>query len=285
MTSLRWVWLALLLHWGTATEITDASLSDLALAEHLLIYFFLDLCRYCREFDPTYGYIEQVVAPLPAVQVVRVDGRANPRLRLLFSVEGFPSLRWLHYPSRKITTLNDRSFDGVVNYIEDQTGVVPDYSRVSRAAPSIEGKDALDVLSEPCVVIITAPWLRGWENYHYPLHPAQEWAQAHPDTPLYIADIADDNQRLLQRLRVSAFPTVIRLTTNRVEVYAPRDIEHFSAFMEGNIDAPWFNNVDEIEVLPDDRFQKSHGLYAHVGEVQGEDDETVYQEETRRVGV
>lgn len=256
---------------AAAALLSDATLTSLGRARHLLIYFFLDSCQYCRQFDPTWHYLEEVIPPLDQVQLMAVDGRHNPKLCQLFLVTGWPTLKLLDYDSKRITTVDRRDLAALVELIGAETGVDADFSRYQSPVHKVQAPfDVTTIGSDDAYLVVTAPWCDGWTNYHYPTHFIQTVAS---NKSVYVADITE-YWDILPQLNLSVWPAAFRFHQGKVQGFAPPNAVYLQQFLDDNVDLPWHLGLSEVQVTADTGggigFHVDHGL------IQTSDDDTEY---------
>lgn len=272
---MRWQWwLATTLVSATGLLLEDAHLGDLSLAKHTLIYFFLETCKYCQQFDPTFTYIDTVVPDLDKLRVFKVNGKANPKLVRLFGVNGYPTVKFLTFDTKKIDSVVTRDFGVLASFLEEATGVEMDYSRYSS---SVRPVLVPFLLEGEGMLVITAPWCDGWEQWHYPSHDIQRLAA---NQPIYVADLSE-SWDILSQLNISNWPAVIKFKDGKAQVYPAPGVDHARDFIEGLIEMPWVA-IPEISLGPDG-FRGGYGMHADLGKVQVGDDDDVYAQEVTRL--
>lgn len=83
-------------------EFGDSAIEDnLKRARYSLIYFYRDACQYCDKFNPDFENLSVLFnnasdsgeGENSIIQVIKTNGKVNPRLNQLFKVQLYPTLK------------------------------------------------------------------------------------------------------------------------------------------------------------------------------------------------
>ncbi|CAN3372746.1 hypothetical protein DIURU_004766 [Diutina rugosa] len=268
---MQWRWLVLWLEMAVAALLGDADVEALGRATHSLIYFFSDSCQYCRQFDPTWHYLTEVIPSSPQLQLVEVDGPHNPKLAQLFSVSGWPTLKLLNYETKRITHIASRDLGALVALVAAETGVDADFSRYRSPVHKVAAPvDVTAPSANDSYLVVTAPWCDGWQNYHYPTHFIQTAAQS---KHVLVADITE-YWDILPQLNLSKWPVAFHFRDGKVQGFAPPDAVYLQQFLDNNVDLPWHSSIDDVELMAD--AGTGYGIHVDHGSVQSDDDDAAY---------
>lgn len=202
---------------GHILEFGDANIeAALSAAKYSLIYFYMENCRYCGAFEPTYDYLSVLYnsngPSRENFQVIKTDGKKNDRLSGLFSVGRFPTLKLLNFETKQIVTYDQklRDLQSIIEFVENHVpGAVPDYDSFQSLVHYYEDGDDIEPES---VLVFVAASLHEWTQYKFPGHFIQEISREIPSSGPKIVLVDVDklpSYDLLARFLVSNFPSLV----------------------------------------------------------------------------
>ena len=174
--------------------------------------FYAPWCGHCKNLAPEYARAAEVYAGSRAsVVVAKFDADAHKETPTKFEVKGFPTLKW--FPKGSLTPTDyegERSAEGIVAYINSQTGLSKQLKTVPTAVQVLTPETFDTVASTPGAFKLLefyAPWCGHCKS----LAPVYEkLAAAFEGEPkVIIANIdADKHRGLGSRFGVEGFPTL-----------------------------------------------------------------------------
>ena len=228
-------------------EFDDNSIqSTLELADFSFIYFYSDVCKYCRKFDPTFENLS-VLYNQPKqkdtikktgsnnerlyFQILKTNARQNNRLSQLFKVSQYPTLKLLNYKTKEIITYdnkNNRDLQSIINYLQQNLNIEPQFenfkSKVKyyQSPPSDSFKQDLDFFGNENelekndkLIFFIASYLPEWSDYQYLAHFIHQLALDYPDLTIIIVDYEKLNDYgVLSKYEINSFPSVMYLKNN-----------------------------------------------------------------------
>lgn len=224
----------------------------LASSNYSFIYFYSDNCNYCNEFENTYNNLD-ILYNNSNLQVLKVN--RDHKLSDLCNISSYPTLSLLHYELKKMTTYTyNRDLELIIEFLSIHTEEEPDYSNFRSNLVTINNDFEV---TEPIIIIFTAKYISGWDNYHLPTHFIHSVnnnipiaiADINNNIPIAIADLNNNISSLLSYYQISEFPTIIefkdRSTFRKLHLHSieQTEVEKFISDMS----IPWIENYNGNE--------------------------------------
>lgn len=188
----------------------------LSAAKFSLIYFYMDNCRYCGAFEPTFDYLSVLYntddTSKANFQVLKTNGKKHERLGRLFGIRLFPTLKLLNFDTKQIITYDQklRDLQSVIEFVEKHVpGALPDYERFQSLVHYYKEGDEIGPES---VLVFVAAHLHEWTQYKFPGHFIQQISREIPPSgpKLVLVDVDKlASYGLLSRFLVSNFPSLV----------------------------------------------------------------------------
>lgn len=249
-------------------EFNDNSIEEtIARSEFSFIYFYSDTCKYCAEFEPQFEYLSVLFNNVTdndgVVQVLKTNAVRNKRLRQLFQVTQYPTLKLLNYQTKEIISYNDhRDLETLSEFITRKTNARPNHNNFESPVEYLHADCERFIQSSPrdTLVVFTAPHAIGWDYYGYPSHFYQELALSEYKEKINFA-LVDFNEHsdneFLAKYAVNQFPAMIYFTKegrfkvyNR-ELFSELNRDVLALFLENlhesNPFGQWFDNHADFE--------------------------------------
>lgn len=203
----------------------DSIQTALARGEYSLIYFYMDGCKYCGEFEQEFNFLSMLyndkAIKSPKFQVLKTNGKKNPRLNQLFKIQMYPSLRLLNRETKEIIHYNkaDRNIESLIEFINEEVEEVePNFDNVETNVCYITSEDSLSTLihtGKDTIIAFIADYFRDWSDHNYPSHFYQKLSlEEDYNLEFAIVDIEHPNvNSIIAKFRISNFPSIIYIDT------------------------------------------------------------------------
>lgn len=235
-------------------EFDDSSIqSTLEQADFSFIYFYSDVCKYCRKFEPTFENLSVLYNQVKQkdtkkrrgkkdnnnnnnngglyFQILKTNARQNNRLSQLFKISQYPTLKLLNYKTKEIITYdnkNNRDLQSIINYLRQNLKIEPQFENFKTKvkyyqSPSIDsskqdlncfGNENETNAHDKLVFFITS-YLPDWIDYQYPAHFVHQLALDYQDLTIIVVDVEKLNDYVvLSKYEINSFPSVMYLKNN-----------------------------------------------------------------------
>lgn len=246
-------------------EFDDTSLQlVLEQANHSLIYFYSDSCKYCREFEPNFNYISVLYNNLTKesvkpFQVIKINARKNKVTSKLFNIQQYPTLKLLDFDTKKITHYDrkGRNLETIIEFIEEYVpDVSPNYNNYQSEVGTFDVTDISNTL-----VVFTMSFFDDWNNHYFPTHFYQRLAASYKKSMKFTIVEVDklDQSTILQKYLINSFPSMIYFSESRFKTFqtygnsqnnlGEEDIKKFIENLDTDSTGTWFNSVEDLENL------------------------------------
>ncbi|KAH3665962.1 hypothetical protein OGAPHI_004151 [Ogataea philodendri] len=205
-------------------EVDDRDFEDVVFGQpgkYSFVYFYSPGCIHCQNLDPQFEPLGNLFHETN-LQIVKVNGKANSRLRSKFQLIGFPTLKLFSFEGDDIGAYTGlRTTHKMVEYLRDATGVQPRYPPRSVVDVSSSNIDQTihKHTDKDVVLAFAAPWIDGWDDPHssYYERLAQYYSDKVKDGTIFgLVDISKaENNQLISRFQVTKYPTVFHFPKDR----------------------------------------------------------------------
>ncbi|KAG7666056.1 uncharacterized protein J8A68_000486 [[Candida] subhashii] len=256
-------------------ELKDSSIQEtLEKADFSFIYFYSDNCQYCHKFNPTFENLSVLYNNLTnddnehkRFQVLKVDARRNPRLRELFKINSFPTLKLLQYETKEIFTYEyGRDLNTLMEYFRQNVHVEPNNANYKSKVSVFQNSTISDFIKNnknDRLIVFTMSYISDWEDYNYPVHFYQQLASSNKDVEFAICDmeLSTDVTDIIADYEISNYPSMIyfdkkgrfKLFHTNSQNHIVNDVlnlSHIEQFINNinndDITGKWFTSTQEL---------------------------------------
>ncbi|GME87405.1 hypothetical protein B5S31_g4703 [[Candida] boidinii] len=233
-------------------ELTDKNFEINAFGKpnkYSLVYFYSEKCTHCQNLNPHFNPLFNIYNNTN-LQIFKIDGLKNKRIRKLYNLFGFPTLKLFASDG---TDLNAnfkgiRTTDNLVNWIDEITGIKPNYDNLPNYVINIKSLNEFneliyenDSINKDIILIIYQPFSNNpsdlnqskWDdknfnsnyiklaNYYqdYILNEIEENDNHDIEQDSIIFSNLDaslpENNEIIRNLQVSKFPTLFHFKKGR----------------------------------------------------------------------
>lgn len=233
----------------------DTNYKDLfSRADHSIIYFYRDGCIYCKNFEKDFYLINYVYNNVSSssglIQVLKVNGKENDRLRNAFSVTEFPTIAMWNQKTRSVLRYTGWiDLDYILNFIEKELEIEPDFSRIDTRVHYLHENSTDFDFSQDTVVIFTMPYLPDWLDYMNPAHFVHKLAddERWKDINIAIFDVSKGGYLPSEKFKISNFPSIIYFSKDkRLKTYNTNSQNYLkNSRLDKNAVVEFLSNLDE----------------------------------------
>ncbi|KAG2735719.1 hypothetical protein G9P44_001933 [Scheffersomyces stipitis] len=304
-------------------EFGDSAIEDnLKRARYSLIYFYRDACQYCDKFNPDFENLSVLFnnasdsgeGENSIIQVIKTNGKVNPRLNQLFKVQSYPTLKLLDFKTMEIFTYTKRKRDilSLLEFVKEKVpDAKPNYKNFVSKVKYLDNAsfdDHVKQSKKDTLVVFTMPYMDDWINYQYPAHFYQQLADRMSSDERNIQfSLVDAGSQaasdVIAGLKISNFPSIVYFKGDgRVKAYGVYDqnqVMHgilsektLDSFID-NIDSEehgkWFESVEKMVESREESTEYDGNLHYKPGfnvrqdNRNGEDEEEQYRQLLREV--
>lgn len=274
-------------------ELKDSHIQEtLEKASYSFIYFYSDSCGFCHKFNPTfenlcmlYNGFDETDAH-KKLQVLKVNARENPRLRQLFKVTQYPTLKLVDYQTKEIFHYDQsRDLNTFMAYFKAKTNVDANIANYKSKVKVFRNGTVLDFINDTAekdkLVVFTMSYISDWEDYNYPAHFYQQLASSIDSIDFALVDVEllSDTQ-VLSKYEISNYPSMIYFdkagrfkvfhtnTQNHI-ISADLNEVHIRNFIDNinkeDITGKWFNSIDELHLYNEQYLDYEGHKYQKIG--------------------
>lgn len=224
-------------------------------ADHSIIYFYRDGCIYCKNFEKDFYLINHVYNNVSSssglVQVLKVNGKENSRLRSIFSVTEYPTIAmWSQETKSILRYVGWIDLDHILSFIQKELKIEPDFSRIETKVHYLH-ENATDFESlQDTLVIFTMPYLPDWLDYMNPAHFIHELAddERWKGINFAIFDVSKGGYLPSEKFKISNFPSIIYFSKDkRLKTYNTNSQNYLkNSKLDKNAVVEFLSNLEEI---------------------------------------
>ncbi|GME98697.1 unnamed protein product [[Candida] boidinii] len=151
-----------------AIELTDKNFEIEAFGKpnkYSLIYFYSEKCSHCQQLNPHFNPLIDIYNNTN-LQIFKIDGLKNKRIRKRYSLFGFPTLKLFASDGTDLNAAfkGVRTTDNLVNWIDEVTGIKPNYDNLPNYVQNIKSLAQFnelvneDSINKDIILIIYQPF-------------------------------------------------------------------------------------------------------------------------------